>query len=100
MDKGVVRQRLCKLFSRLKTITHLTKPETYAMQASMFKCNGSSNQGFISDLRAIDLAGCGAAQAMGGWISTADIVLPAGLLKTGWAAENQYQLRFGSQPAR
>jgi hypothetical protein len=33
-------------------------------------------------------------------ISTANIILPAGLLKTGWTAEKEYQLRFGSQLAR
>src|SRR6266540_5926084 len=100
MDKALSRQGLCKLFSRLKTIGYITQLETYPLQAGMFKSNGGGNQRFIGDFRAIDLPGSGASQAMGGWISTANIILPAGLLQTGRTAEKQYQLRLGSQPAR
>jgi len=61
MDKGFVRQRLCQLFTRLKTITYVTKLETDPAQARMFKSDRGGNQRFIGDFCAMDLARRGAA---------------------------------------
>src|SRR5688572_16885667 len=65
----------------------------------VFKSNGSSNQGFVSDFCAIDFSGGGAPQAMRVRISPRNVILPCGLPKTIRTTKEQYQLRFCSKLA-